>query len=256
MTSRIVSSAALGLLACLSAGCGKKEEKASPTEVPKEEPKAIALDAVELTKQLKTDPAKTNEEYKDKLVEVAGIVDSVDQTARADKGEITLRGFEPEGEPEMKVRCDLPNAALEKALTTLSEGQQVKVKGHYLPDPTNMRVYLTKCEVQEVTPSTLFKTSSVDLAKRYAAGTAAARKELGGKDLLVTGKVLDLKRDGVARVVLLEGSGTVAVQGRSPDEKAWADLNKGEEARIRGRFSPFSTEKEVHIDPAYVVPGK
>ncbi|MFO0969019.1 MAG: hypothetical protein U0793_25990 [Gemmataceae bacterium] len=251
----LAASLALTLSLLSSAGCGKKEPTASPMPTPtKEPPKALAISALDLTKEYHANAEATNKKYQDKLLEVTGEVASLDQTEH--KGEISLKGFKPEDEVGLSIRCDLAAAALPRALGALSRGQEVKVKGTYFPSKVKALAYLTGADFTEITPSTLVKTSSKDLAKKFTEAAEEARKEFVDKETLVWGKVLDLKKEGEMHVVRLEGFGEMSVVGRSTREEAWAGLKKGEEARLRGVCSAFSTEKEIQIDGAFAVPEK
>jgi len=251
--------AALGICLVLSllltgTGCGKREPTASPTPSKEPPPKALAISAVELTKEYRTDPKATREKYEDKLLEVAGEVESVDQTEH--KGEISLKGFKPDDEFGVSIRCDMTAAALPRALATLSKGQEVKVTGKYFPSEVGGLAYLTGVDFVEAGPSSLVKTPSKDLAKKFKEAPDEARKEFVDKEVLTWGKVLEVKREGEARIVRLEGFGDMSVVGRAAKDDVWSGLKKGDEARIRGVCSAFGTEKEIHLGGAFAVPEK
>jgi hypothetical protein len=90
------------------------------------EDKPIAVTAAKLAEAYATDPAAFDKTYKDKVVEVEGVVETPKaQDSTNKKDYVMLHGFEKKGDvvPTL-VRCELT-----KELEGLKAGQAVRIKG-------------------------------------------------------------------------------------------------------------------------------
>jgi len=90
------------------------------------EDKPIEIKAVKLAETYATDSAAFDKNYKDKVVEVEGVVDSPKvQDFTTKKNFVLLKGFQKKGDPiPTLVRCEMT-----KDLEGLKAGDKVRIKG-------------------------------------------------------------------------------------------------------------------------------
>jgi hypothetical protein len=250
-------------------GCSKQPNDPappdSPAEKPVEKPKEgpLVRSFQELAKEHLADlgGARVAEKYKDKVVEVEGVIYRVWPVRLG--AYVSLRSAEPD--QGFAIDLSIRRALRNRAAGSLSIGQKITVKGVYdrslfsqdgrligFDGAPNDRMFLQDCEYVELSPSMLVTVKLEDLIKEIANDEAAARKKYGLKDLILEGNVVDLSRDPVSTAILNDRGPRVECVLEDED---FAALRKGQNARIRGR-SFLVDKNRFDLSSAFVLPAK
>jgi hypothetical protein len=185
----------------------------------------------DFAKEVKAD----KEKYKEKYVEVEGLVKDAPEFAQPTKMTVEAKAGKD------KVTCTM-SAQAQKTFHGLGKGQNVRVTGKlYFVIGDN--ILLDDCNYAEAGPNPAIKISAMDLGKEYATGDGeAAAKKYNGKELLVEGTVLDVdeKRPrvnldaGLAKP--MECDFAIVEAG---NDKAFSNLQikKGDKVLLKGEFT-------------------
>lgn len=147
------------------------------------------------------------------IFEIAGVVDRVESTSSGD-GVVLLRpetNTEPT-EDRLSRRPYFQALVFEKEpWSRLARGQRVTLRGKLgaLPSPPNIE----QADIVDAGPPTVVNLSAAELAAEHGKGEDALRKLYDGKDVIVSGKVSDVKSSPINGLTLfLEGDGKFRVR--------------------------------------------
>jgi hypothetical protein len=199
--------------------------------------------AEDLLKEFAAGQPAADKKYKDKYVEVEGIVESAPSAGSQDKMGVAV----PADPHKAVIVCDMSADAL-KTFLQLGRGQKVKVVGkEYLSIPGT--VYLNDCTYSEAGPNPAIRVSAKELGTEFAKdeGKAAAQKYTSKDvfhptELIVEGTVLDVgesKDPGFSGLVVKLDAGMqepMVCQFSKFDEAAAKQLKKGDVAVLKGGF--------------------
>ncbi len=184
-----------------------------------------------------------DKKYKDKYLEVEGVVQSGLTTGSKDKLAVAVPG-----DPDKAVLiCDMSPDA-QKTFRELGKGQKVKVLGkEYLSIPGT--VYLNDCSYTEAEPNPAARVKAKDLGAEFGKGDGGpAAKKYAGKDfshpteLIVEGVVQDVAEskgpEFLGLVVNLDAGmqEPMACQIDTSDVDAAKQLKKGDTVVLKGNF--------------------
>ncbi len=219
------------------ANCDLVEVQEAPPEPPLDA-EAVAVNEEQLAKDAESDPEAAVKKYGGKTLLVEGTV------LPAFSNELFLKGnFDSTTQKGVQIMTRMVPSAQEKA-AGLTVGQTIKVKGRCTG--IGQTVILSGCELAEVGPDPAIAVSAADLAKAYAQDDAAADKKYQGKQVLVEGVVVEVRKlvagPSSLPLVVLEGADEkaavpfrVVIQFPTVDVKqpAWA-LKPGLTVKIKG----------------------
>lgn len=233
-------------LALLS-GCGKKE---GPKEANVGEPvvqgapvatgqNSLSLTALDLASVHKADEDAANKKYHGKLLEIVGEVDSL----RPEKNQaiITLKG----GKDLFPIMCWTQE---DEPWKKMARGQQVKLRGKFLENIWG--VALHDCTVVDSKGPGVPELTAEELGKAAASRRDAIIQQHGGKQVVLSGKVLVLKATdkGETNMVLDSAKqGVVICMFEGSAKESLVGLKEGERIRLIGEFSEFPDPGEVAI---------
>jgi hypothetical protein len=152
----------------------------------------VPVSAEELAKEWKTDKAATLAKYKDKRLEVSGIVQVAtnDTSVNLPMVQLTNNGVDKTG--RVSVSCLFLNKDAQQ-VADLCEGQTVKVRGQ-LFDAESAEAMLLNCELVESGPNPAITTSAQELAKEYQADKEKMVKKYDSRWVILEGFVTEIDR--------------------------------------------------------------
>jgi hypothetical protein len=168
----------------------EKEDKA---------PKTIAFrtTAVALVKKYLADAAALNKKYRNKLVEVEGVVYHANKYLSTSGIQLAGVKKKPDDFGQTVVICDVDPK--DGPWWLLGRGQKVKVVGHFVGGTDFLDgVVLKDCRITPLEPSPTRQVTAVQLTADFAKGEDAARKKYFGKgrevELIVGGNIAGLRK--------------------------------------------------------------
>ena len=167
----------------------KEIKNATPLVLPKVESE-IAVAAEELAKAYTGDKAAANAKFKDKMVEVSGIVQ--DPRHRPTGDTVSVLVTWPDGNGDY-VQCRLQRTANPHSLG-LWPGQTIKLVGTCLGNPLG-KAMLDDSQITEIgPPPKVTRVTATDLIDAYRAEPEVANAKYGGKALLIEGIVAKIDK--------------------------------------------------------------
>jgi hypothetical protein len=264
---RSISSVAL-LVALVAAGCGRKdqaptnpasppvtggapEKKKEPAKLP--DKADVVLDAAPWHAEFKKDAKAAKEKYKDKVIELSGVVDSVSDDPYDNVGYVFLKVEND----ILGVRCATTD---KKPWIKVSPGSKVKVRGK-VPE-FGLPADLFSVEIVEAGPNPGVVISAAQLAKEYAADRKAATEKYNDKWAYLDGEVAEKTSSEFCKVLLkLKGEGGITVNcccGGGSNQKPYEAIKAGSKVKMFGRLSMFDkpTDKEVFLNMSVLTEAK
>jgi tRNA_anti-like len=263
MASRICSrlSASVFLVLSITFGCKKGDDGA-----PKSTTSEINTTTVTKSDTLEKSPAKGTPDftmevtqwaeefqkgkeaaaakYKDKLIELSGIVSDTGEDPYGNVGYIYLQV--PKS-VKIDIRCGTKDT---KPWLKVSEGSKIKIRG--TPDLFG-EGGLYPAEVVEAGPSPAFVVSAVQLAEEFAKNPESASKKYHRKWAHIEGEVnLATRKEGEKPIHLLflKGDATRVVKCfiMEGSGKQLADVQPGAKLKVYGQLTDFGIgEKEIDV---------
>jgi len=203
------------------AGCDRRDSSASsaPTSSTASQPapKAIPLSAEQFAAKFKEWMANglnaPKPEESQGLFDVTGVVDRVELGISGDNLVFLRPASDTEPTEARQNRRSYIQALVndKQPWARLARGQRATLRGRLgaFPQPPN----LEQADIVDAGPSTAVMISASELAAQHANGEAGLRKLYDGKDLIVTGKVSDVRSSPLSGLTLfLVGDGKVRVR--------------------------------------------
>jgi putative nucleic acid binding protein len=198
---------------------------------PKEQ-KVYKLSVEEYAASFDKNKVEASKKYSDGLVELSGVIESVNVSYA---GEPFVH-VQARAGPGVKVQCF---TADREPWAKLARGQTVTVRGKYGELPTMAN--LEKCQVVEAGPPTAISLTAAGAVADYSKDRAAFARKHRGKDLVVRGKVADVRPSPTGgTIVRLEGNDEVRFRC---DFGIWdtqlgavSKLESGQDVKVFGTF--------------------
>jgi hypothetical protein len=218
MTLRTVTGLTTGiLLTLLAAGCKNSDatgtpvpgQKADGTAAPKKEAAAplgkpeVTMDATAWHAEFKKDPNAAKQKYKDKVIELTGTIDDVEDDSKGKVGYVCLKVM---GD-HLRVRVATKD---KKPWLTVAPGSQVRVKGKVPESGRPGELF----EGEVVDPGAVKPTflTAEQIAKEYAADRKATVEKYQNKRMNVEGSIIEKGKSQNCEVqVKLKGQGDIVV---------------------------------------------
>jgi hypothetical protein len=255
----------LAFLAPLS--CGPKNEPPAPGGSrppikPPEEPPPLAVSAEQLAKDYHADQAAADKKYKDKTLEVEGVVTSL---VNYDLGGamVLLKGIHDGVDEKLVVvptACFFGKANSGKA-STVSKGQKITVRGlcqgKHAEGPG-----VWNCEVLRTGEDPAIHVQAKQLSREYIEDEKKANAQYAEKFLVVEGVIREAQIREFDGSITFEGADekaapamrvTVRVGGSFADRPLLNSLKKGQTRTIRGKCSG-SVNGEVVFHNPFIAP--
>jgi hypothetical protein len=233
----------------------KGPDKGSAGPSPDRRPELKAT-AEQFVKGAVADPKAAETRLKGKVVELTGPVSTADPTYSRWGVTLSAGKLKPTDPSGLSAECAVPEARLEKAWL-LGKGQKVKVVG-VLTAVEKDRVRLADCEVTELEPNPLPTVKAAEVAAAYARNPKDAAKRYGDrystKDMFLEGVVKGTKGAQYGTVVLLDGSGKIAVRAQV-DSKDAEGLSPGAKVRLKATCRGYWPEEGAVLFFARVLKG-
>jgi hypothetical protein len=193
------------------------------------------------------------------LFEVSGTVDRVESTSSGD-GVVLLRPTTDTDPTEARQNKRLYVHALtndHEPWARLARGQHVTLRGKLgsLPTPPN----LEQVDIAEAGPPTAVSVTAPDLAGQHGKGEAGLKALYDGKDVIVTGKVSDVRSSPINGLTLfLEGAGKVRVRcdlGVTETQRLGESLapKAGQTVKVFGEVPGNLTETVVPMKGCHLI---
>jgi hypothetical protein len=226
------------LLAC---GCGKREGGKSAGGAGATSPAAQAntQHVFQLTPEAYYSEYQANsdsihEKYRNGVVEIAGTVDEVSVNLAGDSTVNLRAGSVRDAQGTLPVViCVTTNP---EPWGKLARGQTTTFRGDvgFPPFGPNLK----SCDIVSTGPSTALTVWPFQLASEYGSDKATFKKTYAGKNLIVSGKVLEIKKDSAGAVSFrMEGVG---------DIKVWCDFGMIESI-IKTVVPGVAVGQKVHV---------
>jgi hypothetical protein len=203
---------------------------------PADAPPALTVAPGELTKDYNADEADADKRYKDKVLEISGVI----QEGFLSAPDAVERDVSVEGdEPTHFIFCRFVASAAPR-VTNLTKGQQIKLRGKCAG--MRMPVFLIDCELIDVGPDPAAPVTAAELAREFAKDKKAAEEKYKGKQLLIEGVVVrtEVEERGIRRAYL-EGFNENADQSilinagfHYAQLKDLVGLKKGQKVKLKG----------------------
>ena len=150
----------------------------------------FTLTSADFVKEFKTNAKDAHAKYKDKVIELTGVIASIGTNAGGE-AVFLLEGPDPKGFDWTAVSFSEPRPWKKAA-----PGQKVKLKGKVHPDVSlAMLVYP---QIVEVTGDEPPKLTADDLGQEYAKGIEAAEKKYDKKWIILSGQIEKInEKDGI-----------------------------------------------------------
>jgi hypothetical protein len=185
------------------------------------------------------------------LFEISGVVDRVESTSSGD-GIVLLRPTTDTDPTEARQNKRLYMQVLTndpEPWARLARGQLATVRGKLgsLPTPPN----LEQADITDAGPAAAVNVTAAELAGQHSKGEAGLKSLYAGKDVIVTGKVADVRSSPVNGLTLfLEGDGKVRVRcdlGVTETQRLGEALapKQGQTVRFFGEVQPASLTETV-----------
>jgi hypothetical protein len=222
-------------------------------------PADVTVTAVELDRDYNQNVAAADAKYKDKVVEVTGVVERVTDELRSLRTTVELTGSP---DSDATVDCDFRSS--EKAsLATVQTGSTVTIRGKCVGRRTvegSKYVTLEDCVVVPAGSKTpdkpgdgAVKVTADTLTKEFADNLTAAEAKYDGKMLQVSGKVAFVTPDRQGYTVVTLGTGTTVECWVVGTDAAGKALKVGEQATLRGKCESGGGFGPVSLKDATVV---
>lgn len=166
----------------LVAGC-HVETKAVPR---------VPLGAEELANEWKTNKNETLAKYKDKLLEISGIIATATNDTTVNLPLLELTGNDANKARSIPVKCFFTTKDAPR-IDELCEGQRVKVRGQ-LFDAEGKEATVLNCELVEAGESPELSASPRELVEEYEADKDKMAKKYDSRWLVVEGFIDDIER--------------------------------------------------------------
>jgi hypothetical protein len=185
------------------------------------------------------------------IFEISGMVDHVDATT-SDDGVVYLRSETDTDPTEARQNRRLHIQALvndKEPWARLARGQLVTIRGKLgaFPSPPN----LEQADIIEAGPPTVVNVAAAELAAQRAKGEEGLKSLYDGKDVIVTGKVSDVKSSPISGLTLfLEGDGKVRIRcdlGVTEMQRLGETLapKQGQTVKVFGEVQPANLTETI-----------
>lgn len=202
----------------------------------------FSLSAEELQAEYQRDKGAAEKKYKDKTIELSGVVKAV---YNDDPGIVGLAAG--------KRTLGLPCVMIEKEpWARVAPGQTVKLKGSW-PAFGDLPA-LCECVIVEAGPNPAVVLTAEKLADEYAADVEGVKKKYAGKPVILSGEVVENKiddkgrnkNDGQGRTVRLKATKNVRIELHygPANEMRGANLMAGRTVKVFGKLTEYSFDKD------------
>jgi hypothetical protein len=203
-------------------------------------PPAFSLTAKEFSDEYKKDKAAAKEKYKDKVIELTGVVDSFGKDGSG-------------GAHVMLVAADVLDrvfcvTAEEEPWSVVVPGQKIKIKGKW-PE-FSVSPALIACVFVETGPYQPTVLTAEQLAKEYESDPEAATKKYGEKYLVLTGEIAakEYNSAGAAGIVLkTDGKVKVNCSFTAFDKESTKSWKVGQKVKVIGQYTLNFGKEEVGL---------
>jgi hypothetical protein len=194
---------------------------AQPPQKRKNRKADFSLSAVEFTKEFIDDKQAADAKYKDKIIELEGIVYAA-QRAQNYHGNTMVWLYGSEIDPKERiprrvdVHCLLTPEQSPKGLL-LTQDQKARVKAKFSDSgggKVSGGVFLVEGELAELGPANLVRVSAEQLAKEYEREGEKAGEKYEGHEIAVAGVVKEARDVGAKdpALVVFDGTGAVTIE--------------------------------------------
>lgn len=214
----------------------------------------FTLAAVDLVKEFIADEKAATAKYKDKIVEVEGVVNTANQELH--KGSFSLTGAKktPTDIAQLLVFCN-PVPSQQPRMPWLAKGQKVRVRGQLTANSLALR--LLNCQFWELEPPSTPKLTAVQLTEEYAKDEAAAKEKYYDKEIIVEGTVVDLeKTKNDFFLIKLAGAKPDLRVSCTVDEREFNAVKKGQKAVVKGDCSLLRGNGDLTVNTAFLIRDK
>jgi hypothetical protein len=209
---------------------------AEPAKVAASREPVFKVGAEGFLKEFKADQKAANEKYKDKYVEIEGLVGEAPSTGFRNKMDIAVpEKREPQsGVQKQSVCCTMAPGAQGKLLE-LGRDQKVKVTGKVTLSIVDT-VFLEDCTVGDVGPSTVIRTTAKELGAEFSKDDGEpAKQKYDSKDIW---RPKELFVEGVVNDVVVASQTAPATNIGD----VFVNLDAGENEPMICRMEPFWKE--------------
>jgi hypothetical protein len=219
----------------------------------KEPPPPINIEAWNLAKMFKENPAQGDRNYKGRVLIVSGIVTDVE--LQFDEVMVVIANPPPAAPPGLKIRGVLKPENGRNAWR-LTRGQSVKIRG-VCEGATALYVDLTAASIESQETDPAMQSSAPLFINEFTRDSDAARKKYEGKQVWLQSAVV-VNADGTTLV--LAGSTLkpkLLIKATFPNEFRSQIANvaakPGSRVNVKGEFSTFANG-EISLNRCWIVP--
>jgi hypothetical protein len=257
-TSTLTSVALVGLLAALAAGCGRKpvpiDDPGPEENAVKPNPKdgddfkdstppplgktQVSLDAAKWHEEFKKDSDAALAKYKDKVVELSGVVARVSDDPDDAGGNVFL----DVPAETIGIHCATTD---KKPWVKVSPGSKVKIRGR-----AGEMGDLHAAQIVEAGPNPGVVISAEKLIQQFLTNRKATKEKYDDKYAYVDGEVVEKTEKEGSVTLKLKGEKNILVAcnfGSSSNKKELAKARPGQKAKVFGQFSLFDGDKDTVI---------
>jgi len=229
------------------------EDAAKPGWGKKKEPlPAISIEAWNLAKMYKDNPAQGDTNYKNRTLLVTGQLDDI--SLRDDELLVQLTNPPPATPPGLKIQCVLRTTSA-NAAWKLTRGQIVTIRGT-CAGSAGLFVTLTDAVVDNQQADPAASVNMQGLANEFKRDAVAAEMKYDGKQIAISSASV-VRVDGNSLILASPLKGTFTVRATFPAEfrsrLAAYSLKPGGRVDVKGEFSTYS-DNELSLNRCWLVP--
>jgi hypothetical protein len=228
-------------------------------------PTSFTLTSEALSKEFATNKAAAEAKYMEKWLAIEGPLADLDfHAVQGEMASVSLRLVGYKSNPKefgLQVTCGLAAGQMGKAQGA-TRGQTIKVVGQCKGMWAGMFLTLAECEIVSAGPDPVIHLDLEQVAKEHAADATAVEKKYHGKEVQISGVLLELQQTGrgLAAIIapggpsknkadVLKVSASYAV-----DVKPWFSKYKvGDPIKVKGQFAVIG-EGMVGLNLCYPAP--
>jgi hypothetical protein len=246
----------LGAALILWSGCGKHDDgkpggaDASASSSGGGHPIVFKVSPEDFAKEFMSNQQATQEKYHTGVIELTGTVAEVGANMAGDSVVSLQAGSQKDQYGDLPVvQCVTTDP---EPWGKLAKGQQATLRGDagYLPLAPNLK----DCEIVPAGPTIALAVPSFQLAAEYGTEREKSKKLYQGKNLIVSGKVIEKKEDVAGAITLfLEGTAGIRVRCdfgmiESIIKKVVPAVQVGQKVQVFGEIEDFNkTADEVPV---------
>jgi hypothetical protein len=194
----------------------------------------FVLDAKELKKEWSDDSKAAKEKYKGKILAITGFVDTITSDS------VVVSASPIRYSNTDVAHCMAPLDKLSR-IHRLGNGQKIKV---LVKDVSN-GIIVDLIAITELEPSNLIERTAEDLAREFEKDPLLAENKYKAKDIAVSGRIKELKKDQLSHRATLVGTNKTAVHVLAVDDFDKWDGKKDVEVRVS--FTGYQADRK-HVE--------